>query len=124
MTSRSNQYSKPCHSPGTSEMDLRITIGGSGAVSSVAGHGQDGVAVGATGVYNVTLERGYNSLRYCAGSVMTANATAVALEVRPVAYTAGSTTLTFRTIVDAGTATQPASGDVIFLHVVFDELGL
>lgn len=122
--SQSNKYGKECLSPGTVDLDLKITIGASGAVSAVSGYGQDGVAKNNTGIYDVTLDRGYNALRCLVGSVQTANTTAASLEVRPVAYTAGSTTLEFRTIVDAGTATEPASGDVIFLHVVFDELGL
>ena len=124
MSQESNKYEQTCLSPGTVKLDLKLTIGASGAVSTVNGYGQDGAAKNTTGIYDVTLDRGYNALRCLTGSVQTANVAATALFVRPVAYTAGSTTLEIATIVNAGTATEPASGDVILLTAVFDELGI
>ncbi len=102
---------------------LKIPIGASGATGTIVGKGVSAVAKTATGLYDVTLDRGYARLLYLDGTCI---ATTGALNhvVLDADYTAGSTTLSFATRVQAGTDTEPASGDVILLHLVFDELGI
>ncbi len=108
--------------PGLVVLDLKIAIGASGAVSSVKGYGAS-CAKNTTGVYDLTLDRGYARIISFDGSCLAASG-ALNHPVLKADYTAGSTTLQFQTCVQAGTATEPASGDFILLTIVFDADGL
>jgi len=111
---RHNQY---VNSPGTDAVELAITIGASGAVSSVAGKGGFTVAKNTTGVYDITNPHKFTAVRYFEGSVQ--RASGATLHPRLEATYTPSTTLQFKTVVAAGTATEPSSGDIVFVRVVF-----
>ena len=111
---RHNQY---CNSPGTLAVELAITIGASGAVSSVAGKGGFTVAKNTTGVYDITNPHKFTSVRYLDGSVQ--RATGATLHPRLEATYTPSTTLQFKTVVSAGTATEPSSGDIVYVRIVY-----
>jgi len=105
---------------GAVTMQLAIVIGGSGAVTSFKGFGATGVAKNGTGTYDITLNRKWGRVQCIHGSVQRAGAAAVLVPRTKATYTP-STTLQFETVVTAGTATDPASGDIIFLDVTFDD---
>lgn len=109
--------------PGEVHLKLKIPIGASGAVGTVDGFGVVSVAKNTTGVYDITLDRGYVKLLYFDGSCIAATG-ALNHPVLKTDYTSGSTTLQFQTVVQAGTATEPANGDTILLDIVFDKTGL
>lgn len=111
-----------CLNPGSVTMQLRITIGGSGAVTSTVGYGATGAAKNTTGVYDVTLDRKWGKVQSLKGSVIRA-AGANLTPILRADYSA-STTLQFHTIIADGTSTEPSSGDIILLDVTFDDQGL
>lgn len=111
-----------CLNPGSVTMCLKITIGASGAVTSTVGYGASAVAKNTTGVYDVTLDRKWGAVQHIDGSVQ--RASGATLHPRLAAAYSASTTLQFQTVIAAGTATEPSSGDVIFLYVIFDDAGL
>jgi hypothetical protein len=117
----STLYQGRDYSPGLVSLRLKITIGSSGAVSAYEGYG--GVPVlNTTGIYDITLDRGHGKLYCFTGSVIRASGSALQPILR-ADYTVGSTTLEFYTVVDAGTATQPSSGDIIVIEAVFRDAG-
>lgn len=105
---------------GESGYRLQIVIGASGAVTSVAG-GPVTVAKNTTGVYDITLPRKFTKVRHFSGRVH--RASGADLTPRLAAQYTPSRTLTFSTIVTAGTATEPSSGDFIDLDIVFFDEG-
>ncbi len=98
----------------------RVTIGGSGAVASQSNLPDIGVARTGAGTYSITFTipapdwEFYPGIKSAAGTVVTASLTAES-------PTAGTATLVTRNA--AGTATDPASGDVIFLHFICRKYG-
>lgn len=105
------------------EIHIRATIpiGASGATGTiVGGKGIVSVTKNTTGVYDIVLDRGYAKLFYFDGICIAATG-ALNHPVLKTGYTAGSTSLQFQTVVQAGTATEPASGDSIMLTIVFGE---
>ncbi len=117
----SKRYSV-CLNPGMVLLSLKIPIGASGAVGTMHGIGVT-CAKNTTGVYDLTLDRGYQRLISFNGTCIAATG-AINHPQLKADYTAASTTLQFQTLVQAGTATEPASGDTIMLDIVFDEMGL
>ncbi len=109
--------------PGLGVIALKATIGASGAVSSWDGFGVSNFAKNTTGVYDITLNQGFRKVVYFDGSCI-ATTGALNHPVLDVDYTEGSTTLQIATRVQAGTDTEPASGDKICVFVLFDLLGL
>lgn len=101
-------------------LHLRIPIGASGATGTVVGFGVTAVAKNTTGVYDITLDRGYAKIVSFDGSIIAASG-ALNHPVLKADYTAGSLTLQFQTCVQAGTATEPASGDIILLDICFSD---
>jgi hypothetical protein len=116
-------YESVSFSPGERVLKLAIPIGSAGAVGTVKGYGQDAVAHTTTGVYTITLDRGHGELRCFSGSVQRTNVADVIMDVRPNTYTAGSTSFAVYTVINAGTATDPASGDVLYVTATFVENG-
>lgn len=108
--------------PGQVRIDLKIPIGASGATGTIVGRGATCVK-NTTGVYDLTFDRGFKRLVSFDGSCIAA-AGALNHPVLKADYTAGSTALQFQTVVQAGTATEPASGDKILLTIVMDDIGL
>lgn len=101
-------------------LHVKIPIGASGATGTIVGYGVTAVAKNTTGVYDITLDRGYAKLISFDGSCIAASG-ALNHPVLKADYTAGSATLQFQTCVQAGTATEPASGDIILLDICFSE---
>lgn len=110
---------------GAVTMQLRITIGASGAVTSTVGYGASSVAKNTTGVYDITLDRAWGKVQHLNGSVIRASGATLHPILR-ADYDPASVgkTLQFYTVIAAGTATEPSSGDIILLDVVFDDFGL
>lgn len=111
----------------TGELTVRVvlTIGGTGAVASfISGGGAVLTAVRTSaGLYTLTLAKAYNQplTGFKPGMYRPAGAT-----LQPV-LTAGdgtTTTLAVTTAIADGTATDPTSGDKVFLEFTFDEQGL
>ncbi len=98
-----------------------IAIGASGATGALTGcKGIVSVTKNTTGVYDIVLDRGYAKLFKFDGCSIAATG-ALNHPVLKTIYVAGSTSLQFQTVVQAGTATEPASGDYIMLDMVFGE---
>jgi hypothetical protein len=125
MSGGSQKRQPLCLNPNETAMRLKILIGASGAVTSTTGYGAVSVAKNTTGTYDITLDRKWPAVQYIDGSVQ--RASGATLHPRLAAtYDPASvgTTLQFLTVIAAGTATEPSSGDVIYLTVIFDDFGL
>jgi hypothetical protein len=110
--------------PGMVGVDVYVTIGASGAVTSYAGSvGVTSVAKSATGKYLVTMERGYADYHHTEGESIRASGDRLFFGVDS-SYTAGSSTITIRTDIANGTATEPSSGDKLRFTMWFDELDI
>ncbi len=109
--------------PGECYLNVKIPIGATGATGTVVGKGIVSVAKNTTGVYDIVLDRGYKQLVSFDGSCIAATG-ALNHPVLKADYTPGSTALQFQTVVQAGTATEPASGDIILLDIIMDADGL
>lgn len=120
---QSNRSMPQALNPGELGMRIKIPIGAAGATGTIEGVGVVSVTKNAAGVYDIVLDRGFVQLLKFDGSIQAA-AGALNHPVIKTAYVAGSTALQFQTCVQAGTATEPASGDVIMLDLIFDQLGL
>lgn len=112
---------------GQVRMNIALTIGASGAVSSFKGAGLADASPpvrASAGTYTITLDRQYAGglVGFGGGFKRAAGAT-----LQPT-ITSGdgssSAVLTVQTQVAAGTATDPSSGDVVYLEFVFDEQGV
>ena len=107
-------------SPGVEKLSLYIPIGASGAVGTMHGFGAT-CAKANTGIYTLTLNKGYARVLGFYGTVHRANGTNVIMVPRlPADYTAGALTLNFETVINSGVATEPSSGDFITLTIEFD----
>lgn len=111
------RYAQYVNGQSTIAVELAITIGASGAVTSTAGEGGFTVAKNTTGVYDITLPHKFTAVRFLGGNVL--RASGATLHPRQSAVYAGASTVQFSTVIAAGTATEPSSGDVIQLRVVF-----
>lgn len=121
---RTSRHTKP----GMVCQELMFTIGASGAVTTYAGSvGVSSIAKAATGKYTVTLDRGFAALHFAHGEVIRASGGRLFPGCdgsTASGYTAGSTTFTLRIDDQAGTATEPSSGDLVRANVWFDELDI
>lgn len=106
---------------------VALTIGGTGAVSSYKGFGLDDarppVRTGA-GTYRITLDKACQGLVTFGVTFKRATATATLQGDLVTDGSAGNRDMIFETKVAAGTATDPASGDVVYVTMIIDETGL
>lgn len=113
------------YNPGQVSVEIALTIGNSGVVASAKGQGLADLAPyrSAQGQYTINLLRQYRGglVGFRSGMKRAAGATLQA----DIASGDGSasTTLVVETRVAAGTATDPANGDVLYLEFVLDETG-
>jgi uridine phosphorylase len=113
--------------PGRVKLRLAITIGASGAIASYAGQGLSIVKTStnpATGQLKLYLDRQWVAFAGFHWGIKVAGAAAT---LTPVLVDGNGVTtdyLTFETRVAAGTATNMASGDVLYLTLIFNETNL
>jgi len=118
--------------PGEVALELDITIGAAGVVSSVRGYGLNdavgvrGVLHPATGRYTLTLDQAYGGAVmgvYCGVRQATGVARLFPFHVSGDA-TAGNEVITIEVLPGTGTTlTDPASGDHLYVTIVIDEFG-
>lgn len=112
--------------PGTVGCDYKITIGTTGAVAKVRGMWLKDSAPPvrqSAGQYLMTFDRTPKEL-VCWTSSMLQQGTEI---LEPVVLTDTTSTngqLVFQTRNGSGSPTDPTSGDIIYISIVFDEQGL
>lgn len=112
---------------GLKALRIVLTIGGSGAVASYAGFGLDDTRPPvrtAQGVYRMTLDRACFGLVDFKASFQRQAGTAILHADLVTDGSQGNRDIIFETKVAAGTATDPASGDKVFVTAIIDETGL
>lgn len=99
------------------DLYARITVAGSGAPTLVANQSLGVASISRTsaGLYVLTLQDKYASLKYFDGMVIHSSAEDLNFQVSSEAVSSAKT-ITFRTLA-AGVATDPASGDVLLLKI-------
>lgn len=112
----------------------RINIGGSGAVTSVANMPGIFAVRASAGVYNITLCKNVASATTAAATAIGVNdweirptlksVTPTVFSVQVTAEAPKSGTMTIRTNNAAGAATDPASGDAIFLEICTEKFSV
>ncbi len=97
------------------ELEMRALIGGAGAVSSLQFQDDPNMSVthGATGVYTLTFPPGADGNGQLDVSVVSAAGTVRGAWTSAFAPNSGTASIT--TVNAAGTATDPANGDVIMI---------
>lgn len=115
-------------SPGLVRLPLAITIGSAGAVANVRGFGLSDATppvLTSTGRYTITLDQLYGGA-FVAVMITLKQATGVAtLTGRHISGNGNdSTSIIIETAIAAGTVTNPATGDVIYVELTIDENGL
>jgi hypothetical protein len=101
------------------DLFAKVTFGSSGAPTLVVAQskGVKSIARNSAGDYTVTLGDKYPTLLGVKHTF--ANATAPAA---PAMYVKASTTSTIEVVFNAvGTATDPASGEAVYLHFIFND---
>lgn len=104
---------------GVVQLFAEISFGSSGAPTLVRGKGVASVAKASTGVYTVTLQDTYQRTLGVASTWKGSAAPAgvlVALGVDNVA-TAGAPALSLKIWDEAGSATEPASGEAVLVEI-------
>lgn len=103
-------------------------VDGSGEVSSYAGSAPGfsvAAVASATGRWTITLPRGVKDCVLLGGSVGQADATAlIHVTESQTEYTAGASTYEVRTKINAGTLTDPASGDRVTVLLWINHRGV
>lgn len=99
---------------------LVAPIGAAGAVTASGVKTTAGVAIArsSAGVYTLTLPAVYQQIVFPGCIVQQASGAVLHARVASTATVAGKTVLTFNTVVTAGTATDPANGDILRFYVV------
>lgn len=115
-------------------MSGRINIGGTGAVTSVVNMPGIFAVRSSAGVYAITLCRDTTSAATAAATAFGVpdwevyltlkSATPTVFTAQVTAEAATSGTMTIRTNNAAGAATDPASGDVIFLEICTEKFSV
>lgn len=93
----------------------KITIGASGAPTLTGGLGVASIARTSAGLYKLTLSDAYPTLLFVKGIVLSATAEDITFQVKAEAV-ATTKVIDFFTLT-GGTATDPASGDVLLLEI-------
>lgn len=112
--------------PGCVRIDLKLTIGGTGAVTAFRGMWLKDSAPpvrASAGQYTITLDRPVRDLVGFGGSMLQQGTEIL----EPVILTDASSTtgiITIQTRNGSGAATDPTSGDVIYLGLTLDVDGL
>jgi hypothetical protein len=115
-------------SPGLVRLPLALTIGAAGAVTNVRGFGLSDATppvFTSTGRYTLTLDQQYGGA-FVYVMITLKQATGVATLVgRHISGNGNDTaTIIIETAVAAGTVTNPATGDIIYVELAIDENGL
>lgn len=113
--------------PGGVHVRLALLIGATGAVTSTKGPGLSDAVLPAAirtaaGQYTLTLDRQWRSLIGFRGTVKPIGAGAVLFPVIASGDGVASTAIVIETRLAAGTATDPANGDIVYLHFIFNEI--
>lgn len=99
------------------DLYARVTIAGSGAPTLVASASLGVASISRTsaGLYVLTLQDKYASLKYFDGAVIHSTAEDLNFQVSAESVVSAKT-ITFRTLA-GGVATDPASGDILLLKI-------
>lgn len=112
---------------GAIRLPVTLTIGAAGAVASFKGqYLLDGTppVLSAPGVYTITLDRkSVGGIVSFSGNMLQAAGVAPLTPVHTTGDGATTNVITVETRVAAGTATNPASGNVVYLNFWIDENG-
>lgn len=100
------------------DLYARVTIGTSGAPTLVANQSLGIASISRTsaGLYVLTLQDRYASLKYFDGQHINSSAEDLNMQLVSETVSASSKQITFRTLA-AAVATDPADGDVLLLKV-------
>lgn len=128
MARSSDSMSQERNPDGLRKLRLQLVFGSSGAVASFKGFGLSDAAPpiltpAGTGSYTITLDRPTFGLVGFKAAWKRATATAP-LQLDLLTDNSATTgILIFESKVAAGTLTNPASGDVLYLDLTIDEMG-
>lgn len=101
---------------------LKVNIGASGAPTIPSGNAKGVASISRTsaGLYAITLQQAYNRLLAVQGQSISGSSAQAAPLLTVVSETVATTkivTIQYRAI-DNSTATDPASGEVLMIHIV------
>lgn len=108
-------------------LTAKISIGASGAPTIVSGTGQGIASIARTsaGKYTVTLSSPYNALLMIRHVINSGSSAPAAPGLYIAADNSASTTPTIQIVTNsAGTATDPASGEIISLQIELNDSSL
>ena len=112
-----NKNMRQAYSLDTQPVDIyvKVEMAAAGAIESFSGNGVSSVAKGGTGILDITLQDKYNKLLMADAMLLSSSAKDFSFQIEQEAVASAGTLSVFMNV--AGTETDPADGDLVYLRL-------